>query len=117
MCPILGQPTSWSIDGNWNLNSFVLAVNLFDFFGPLVVDEEFRFTFVPPASNGLNNISGSDIVGCILLSVPCGSWFGSAGGLATAGDHVPEPATVLLFTAGLALLAGMAREKSHKRLA
>lgn len=43
--------TSWSIDQNWDLNNFVLAIDLGGFFG-VGSDTEIRFKFASPATLG-----------------------------------------------------------------
>ena len=113
-CLDVGNTTTWSIDGAWNLNGFVLAVNLFDFFST-PADVELEFNFISPASSGTGVVfvSGS----CVPV-VACLDYAQAASDMATVAVHeAPEPATALLFAAGLTLLAGMAREKSRKQLA
>ena len=105
-CGFLG-PTSWSIDGAWNLNDFVLAMDFLDFFeaGSLT---EYAFTFSNPASLGVTQTTS--VTDCVFCDASLTDFSFAVFDLATSRVEVPEPSTMLMLLVGLLLLAAMARE-------
>ena len=118
LCAVPSFTTTWVIDGAWNINGFILSFDLLDFFGPSVDIEQINIEFLDPAAAGADTVSVlASMLNCAIFA-PCADLaVGLVSRLATEAVHVPEPATFLLFTAGLVLLAGIARRRTHKSLA
>ncbi len=95
----------FNLDGNGNVGVEVIDDTGSHMYSVAVTNPNFSFFGITTDTGYINSISFT----------PPTSWVGIDNfSYGTAGQHVPEPATMLLFGTGLAGLVGMRRRKNKK---